>query len=82
MTNLRRLTSSQIKVIAVLMDCQGHPLWELANILDVKKNNLLTKVMYPLLAMGIVEKAPERYTTRPGSTHPGKMEIPYILTTK
>jgi len=64
------------------MDCRGHPLWELADILGVKKNNLLTNVMYPLLAMGIVEKAPPRPTTRTASLHPGKTEIPYILSTK
>lgn len=82
MTNLRRLTPLQIKVIVVLMDCKGHPLWELEEIVGVKKNNLLTKALYPLLNMEIIEKAPPRLTTRPGTTHPNKTEIPYVLSTK
>jgi|SRR5271157_2365766 len=82
MTNLRRLTPLQIKVIVVLMDCKGHPLWELAGILDVEKNNLLTKAIQPLKRMEIIERASPRPTTRPGSTHPNKNEIPYVLSTK
>lgn len=82
MTNLRRFTDLQIKVVTILMDCQGHPLWQLADILDNKKSNLLTKALYPLLNMEIIEKAPPRPTTRPGTTHPNKKEIPYVLSTK
>jgi hypothetical protein len=82
MTNLRRLTPLQIKVIVVLMDCKGHPLWELEDIIGTKKNNLLTKAIYPLLNMEIIEKTSPRPTTRSGSAHPNKKEIPYVLSTK
>jgi predicted ribosome quality control (RQC) complex YloA/Tae2 family protein len=81
MKELRHLTSTQIKVVVALMDCQGHCLRELAETLGKDAGNL-QRAIRPMLKMGIIEKAPPRPTTNPFSLHPGKHEVPYLLVAK
>jgi hypothetical protein len=78
---MKQLTSSQIRVIILLLDEKGHPLWELNKLLgrDETERGNLQKSIGKLQNNGLVFKDGSRKTTNLNSSRPNMQELPYYL---
>lgn len=74
------LTETQVKVILILLDNDGHAGWELANILEMKTSNL-NPILKKLEEVGIIRQGDARKSTRERQRHKegDYKEFPYYL---
>jgi hypothetical protein len=66
-----------LHAIYILTDNNGHPGWELAERLGMKKNNLSRDVIKPLEYLDVIYH--EQRPTTSGSSHPNKKEHAYFI---
>jgi len=74
------LTETQVKVILILLDNEGHAGWELANILEMSNSNL-NPILKKLEQIGIICQGDARRSTQERKKHKegDYKEFPYYL---
>jgi hypothetical protein len=72
------LSKTQIKVVLILLDNEGHASWELAQYLKRRASNL-HPVLKNLIVRGIIEKGESRIQNREHKRNTEYTEKPYFL---
>jgi predicted transcriptional regulator len=76
------LTKTQVKVILILLDNEGHAGWEIARILEMEDSNL-NPILQELKEMKIVRRGRIRVSRNQLAKKPGQhLEYPYYLSNK
>ena len=76
------LTETQVKIILVLRDNEGHAGWELARILEMEDSNL-NPILKKLMKLKIIRRGKIRKSRNIWAKNPGeRLEYPYYLSNK